>query len=120
MSTTFSRSTDAATFTPDLVMPFEAEDEPGTIVHPILGSDLVDITLRPAQPSIGTMRLFFLTFANADAARVFLRAAAVFAISSDLAWLPDAFVPAGPIRRVQQDPTVSRWILDVPYREVSA
>jgi hypothetical protein len=120
MTTIISRSTDAVTFTPDLVFPFEAEDEPGTVVQPILGSDRVDITLRPATASAGTIRMLFLTFADAEAARLMMRAAAVFLIASDLPWLPSGFVPAGSIRRAQQDPQLQRWILDVPYREVSA
>jgi hypothetical protein len=119
VSTLFSRSTDASTVTPDLVLPFDGEDDPGTIVHRVLGTERVDVNLRPAQAGTGTMRLFFLTYADAAAARLFFRAPAIFITASDLAWLPVAFVPVAPMRRVQQDVNVARWVLEVPYQEVT-
>lgn len=119
MGTTISRSTDAETVTPELVLnAWESQDEPGTIVHPILGSEWPDVTLRPAQARTGTLRLLFATSADAESARVFHRAPAVFLTASTLAWVPAAYVPAGPIHPIQQE-TRTRWILEVPFQEVA-
>jgi hypothetical protein len=119
MATVISRSTDAATVTPALVMPFEGEDEAGTVVHRIPGREFPDVTLAPALGSGGTLRLFFLTFADAEAARGFHRAAATFTIASDQEWLPAAYVPQGRIRRAQQAENLRRWVLEVPYEEIA-
>lgn len=118
MSTTIGRTTDATTITPALVLGgWESADEPQTIVHPILGSENVAVTLRPAAPRTGQLRLLFMDSASADAARVFHRAAAVFTAVSDLPWVPSAYVPNGPIRPAQQE-NRERWILEVPYQEL--
>lgn len=117
MSTTFYRSTDAVTVTPDLVMPWEADDEVRTLVHPILGNPYPDITLREAAASTGTMRLFFLSFNTAETARLFFRAPALFTTTSELGWMPARFVPQDRINRAQQDPLTARWILTVPFQE---
>lgn len=118
MSTTFTRSIDAATITPALVLgSFESEDPVQTLVHVIPGRETPDVTLRPAQASTGVMRLFFLSHAQADAARVFHRAAAVFGTGSDMEWLPAAYVPQRGIRRAQQD-HAGRWVIEIPYQEI--
>lgn len=119
MATTITRSTDGTVVTPTLVLgEWASEDEPGTLVHPVLGREYPDVTLRPAQASTGTMRLFFMDFAAADAARRFHRAPAVFRAVTDIPWLPAAYVPNGPLRRAQQSENMLRWVLEVPFQEV--
>lgn len=116
--TTIGRSTDTTTITPTLVLGgWETEDEPQTIVTPILGSESVAVSLRPAAPSTGRLQLLFWDYASADAARIFHRAAAIFTTDRDLPWLPAAYVPNGPIRKVQQD-SRARWVLEVPFVEL--
>lgn len=118
VSTTITRSTDDATIAPELVLDqFESSDELGTIVHEILGRETPDITLRPAAPRSGTLRLLFTDAASAEAARKFHRAPAVFSAASTLSWVPAAYVPSGAIRTAQQ--STGRWLLEVPFVEVA-
>ncbi|OJU42016.1 MAG: hypothetical protein BGN97_04480 [Microbacterium sp. 69-10] len=118
MSTTITRSTDAASIIPELVLNgWDSTDEPRTIVHEILGRETPDVTLRPAAPRSGTLRLLFPDAASAEVARKFHRAAAVFTTVSTLAWVPAAYVPAGGIRTAQQEGR--RWVLEVPFQEVA-
>ena len=116
--TTIGRSVDAVTITPERVMLFEDDVEAGTLIHEKPGAEYPDATLRPALSPTGTMRLFFLTAADATAAREFHRAAASFTASSvSMPWLPARYVPRT-IRRVQQDRNPARWVLEVTYREL--
>jgi len=116
---TFARSIDAVTVTPALVMPFEAEDEAQTIVHPVSNAEYPDATLRPATASAGVIRLFFLTFDDVEAARLFFRPASTFTTTAGPSWLPARFVPQGRIRRTQDPDRPGRWMLEVPYQELA-
>ncbi len=118
---TISRSTDDVTITPShVVAPLIRQDDAQTIVHRVLGAEAPDITLRPAMLSSGTLSLYFMTAADAEAARLFHRPAATFAIisESDEPSLPAAYVPQGGIRQAQQDVLREQWVLDVPYQEI--
>jgi hypothetical protein len=120
MPTTITRSTDGTLIVPALVLnAWQSDDAPQTIIHPILGLEYPDVTLRPAAARTGTMRLLFLDAAAADAARQFHRAPATFTTVSSLAWVPTKYVPNGPIRAVQQDGE-ARWVLEVPYQELAS
>lgn len=120
MSTIITRTADAATTTPDLVMLHEDASEAASVVHPIIGSEDVDVTLRPARRPTGTLRLLYLTHADATAARELHRAASTFTIDSpDMPWLPARYVPQGAIGRVQQAQNVKRWMIEVGYQELA-
>lgn len=117
--TTISRSSDATTVTPELVLDEWASDnEPQTRIHTILGRSDVDLTLRPARARTGTLRLLFWDAASAEAARQFHCAAATFTTANTLPWVPAAYVPNGSIHPAQQQ-NRSRWILEVPFQEIS-
>jgi len=117
MVTTISRSTDATTIVPELVLRgWESTDEAGTLVHPIIGAEWPDVSLRPAAARTGTMRMLFASPADAEAARVFHRAPAVFTTASTLLWVPAAYVPVR-VRPMQQDGP-HRWIVEVEFQEV--
>lgn len=121
MSTTISRSSDAQTITPDLVLTeWSTENEARTIVHHILGRPDVDVTLRPATDATGTLRLFFMTHAQAEAARLFHLAAATFAVTTTDERLPTRYVPQGSIRKVQQSVNAKRYVVEVPFQELRA
>lgn len=119
MATTIMRSTDGQQVKPELVLNgWQSDDEPQSRIHTVLGREWPDITLRPAAARTGTIRLLFPTAADAEAARVFHRAAAVFTTTSDLPWMPAAYVPNGAIRQAQQEQS-ARWVLEVPFQEVA-
>ncbi|QMU97977.1 hypothetical protein FVO59_12775 [Microbacterium esteraromaticum] len=118
MSTIIARSTDAQTIEPELVLHgWQSDDEPQSRIHIVLGREYPDITLRPAQARTGTLRLLFVSAEAAEIARVFHRAPAVFTATSDLPWVPAAYVPTGTIRTMQQ--AGARWVLEVPFQEVA-
>jgi len=120
MSATITRPGATTAVTPDLVMTFEASDETGTVVHPIAGRANPDVTLAEAALSTGTLRLFFLTHDDAEAAREYHRAPAAFTLTApDMPWLPNHYVVNGPISRAQQEQNTLRWIVEVPFQEVS-
>ncbi|WP_136024798.1 hypothetical protein [Microbacterium sp. K27] len=117
--TTITRSTDAQSITPDLVLnEWITENETQTKVHHILGRPDVDVTLRPASDATGTMQLFFLTHAAAEAARAFHTAAAAFAITGTDVRLPARYVPQGGIRKAQQQPQDKRWVVEIRFQEL--
>lgn len=119
---TISRSTDAATISPDLVMPYtDAASESQNVIHTIIGSPVPDVTLRPALTAAGTLRMFFLTDAAAQTAYRFHLPAAVFTLSApSMPWLPTRYVTAGKIQPVQQEPARKRWVLEVGFQDVTA
>lgn len=120
VSTTITRSTDASSIVPTLVLGgWESADEPQSLVHRILGREDPDVTLRPASARTGTLRMLFWDSESAEAARAFHRAAATFRTVTDMHWLPAAYVPNGPIRPAQQETNQERWILDVPFQEIA-
>lgn len=93
------------------------ENEARSIVHEIPGSEDVAVTLRPAAPATGTLKLLFMDHASAEAARALHLSAHALTVETDLDYLPDAYVPQGAIRKLQQD-SVKRWVLEVPYQEI--
>ncbi|MCZ4301276.1 hypothetical protein [Microbacterium oxydans] len=118
--TTITRNSDAQTIVPDLVLnEWETQNEAQTVVHKILGRPDVDVTLRPAIDAAGTMRLFFLTQAQAEAARLFHLPASTFSVATTDARLPARYVPQGQIRKAQQA-NDARWIIEVEFQELRA
>lgn len=119
MTAVITRSTDAATVTPFLVLgPFEDEADGQSIVHDILGSSDSDVTLRPASTPTGSVELFFLTWDDAQAAREFHRAPAVFTLADpDAGFFPSSYIMTR-VSRAQQDAR-ARWVVTVEYREVT-
>lgn len=116
--TTISRSNDGQTITPDLVLnEWVTENEAQTLVHKILGRGDVDLTLRPALDATGTLRLFFLSHADADAARRFHLAPASFSVATTDVRLPARYVPIGGIRKAQQV-NDARWVIEVNFQEL--
>ncbi|KTR77430.1 hypothetical protein NS234_07440 [Microbacterium oxydans] len=117
--TAITRSTDAQTVAPDLVLTeWVTENEVQTIVHRVLGRPDVDVTLRPAIDATGTMRLFFMNQAAAEAARRFHLATATFRTITTDARLPARYVPQGVIRNAQQNVNDKRWVLEIQFQEL--
>lgn len=121
MSHVISRSTDAATITPDQIeAPFEAEDEGQSVLHKVLGRTYPDVTLRPMSAATGTLRLRFSSASEAEAARIFHRQAATYTVASPAAFLPARYVPTR-VGRAQQllGADVSGWAVEVDFAELS-
>lgn len=120
VTATITRAGSATVITPDLVFPYESSDESGTVLHPIAGRGNPDVSLAEAALPAGVLRLFFLTYEAADAARLFHRAPSAFSLSApEMPWLPTYYVVIDRIGRAQQETNRARWIIDVPFQEVT-
>lgn len=118
MSTTITRDTDSESFEVAMVLTWTDAAEAGTIAHTIPGRYYPDVTLRPAYAPRGSMRLLFMTAAEALAAFDILLAPSTYSTTTDLAWVPASFVPQGTIERQQQTDGNGRWVIDLGFQEV--
>jgi hypothetical protein len=112
--------TDGTTvITPELVLGYETTQASRNIVHEVLGRPDPDVTLAPAGTRSGTLSLFFLTEADAEAARVLHTAASTFTLTdADRPAMGMVYVTAGAITVTLDDQTRERWTVAVEYREV--
>ena len=118
MTTTISDGTN--TTVPDLVLGYESTRETGTIVHAIIGSASPDVTLRPAMLRTGRLALFYTTKDAAFAAEAMHNAASSFTIAdTDVPDIGMTYVLAGQLGQALEDTTRARWILTVPFQEIS-
>jgi len=110
-----------ATITPTLVDGYSAGQEARTIAHPIIsrpGPD--DVTLRPAGPRTGVLRLLFTTEADAEAARALHAVPYVWTLNDDdrTSIGMDYVVEGGTLGTALEDETRDLWLIDIPFREV--
>lgn len=117
--TTISDGT--TTITPELVLGYETAQAGRNIVHDILGRPDPDVSLAPAALRAGTLNLFFLTAADADACRKLHARAAVFTYSAtDTASTSMRYVlDSAGIGQALEDQTRKRWTVTIAYREVA-
>lgn len=117
--TVFSNGT--ATITPQLVDSYESTSEHGNVVHRVLGSDQVDVVLRPASLRTGTMSLVIgADEAAASAAEVALRTASVWTLTDDdRATVEMTFVVNGSVTRTLDDETRDVWLVGFGWQEVT-
>lgn len=103
--------------TPTSVTEYGAEQAGGNIVHPILGSNNVHVTLRPAALRTGTLTLVFATAIAAASARVQHAAGGVFALTSpEVAVVDMSYVLDGTLGTVQGK--AGEWTITVDFHEV--
>lgn len=131
------------TINPTLVLGYESERQARNVVHPILGSQESDVTLRPAGRRTGTLRLFFASgtasgYAWVDgyyvpvsdgvdaaedskAAEDLHATGEVFTLVSDLGTVAMSYVVprGGRIRRSLDEQTRRHWVVEVDFQEVT-
>lgn len=107
---------------PLVVEGFEASRTPGTILHTVLGRPAPDVTFRPGGLRAGTLSLVMPDAVSAHAAQAGLLTPRVFELAdTDVPELGMRFVVADDDITLTLDPvTRKRWLLKVPFREVSA
>lgn len=111
---------DGSVVAPQLVMDIATESESGNVVHKLLGNPIPDITLRPASSRTGTWKLFFLDEASSEAAELLHRQPGVFVLDyPERPSIAMTYVVEGRVRRTLDPDTLTRWVLEVGYREVS-
>lgn len=106
------------TLTPRLVLDYATVRLSRSIVHDVLGSPSPDVTLRPVSTRSGTLVLFCLTRADAQAIEALhLTGAPLTFTDPDAA--PMRYVVAGAVVVTYLADT-NRWRVTVDYREVTA
>ena len=106
--------------TPHLVLGWDSARESRTHVHPVLGRPDPEVTVRPAALRAGTLRLFFLTYAEAAAAEAAHAEAGVWDLDAtpDTPGLVGRYVVAGPLALRTDGEAHARWLLEVGFQEV--
>jgi hypothetical protein len=105
--------------TPTLVLGYEARRESRNIIHELLDSPDVAVTLRPAGRLTGTLVLFFTTQAAALAADAAHKVARVFTFAdTDLPGLGMRYVTTN-ATTIALDDGRKRWTVSVPYQEIA-
>lgn len=120
MPTTITTSPAGQTIRPTLVLGFETAIETRHITHEVLGTGAVDVTMRPAAPRSGTLRLLFETEnAAATAFSLHFDANTFTLADTDRPLVVNMrYVPIGAVRLVLDDESRSLWTVEVPYQEV--
>lgn len=116
---TFSNGTDS--ITPILIDGYSSESPSGTVVTPLLGSEDVAVTLRPASLRTGTMRLNMGPDEDAAAAaETALRGAHVWTLVTDDRESVDmSFVVTDRITRELDNQTRGVWFVGFGWQEVN-
>jgi hypothetical protein len=110
----------AVTLTPTLILPARLVRTGRTVVHPILGTDDADLTIRPAGPRTGELRTLWLTAADAAAA---VEALGVAGGAWTIADSGDADMTCQVVGDIVQDAPVDGWAgrtVTITVQEVSA
>lgn len=99
-----------------IVLNFDTTRRSRTIVHEVLGSGTPDVTLRPLESRSGTLSLYSLTRATTTALEEMHRTGLAITLSES--GVPAMrYVVSGGVR-VNFLPEISRWTVDIDYREV--
>lgn len=118
MTTTITDGTDVST--PDLVLSNVQEAEARTLAHVTLNGEAPDVTLRPVGTRTGAHRLFYLDRPDAQAAYLMHRAPGVFALTDDVNPFNDmSYVVRGGRLTIEEIVEYGRWVVTVPYAEVT-
>ena len=120
MVTQITSSIAGDTTSPALLLGWEFSRRGGSIVHRVLGSAAVDVTLRPAELRSGTLNLFYLTEAPALACEAMHSKAASFTLTdSDRPALGMQYVVTGQIRVTLDPETMTRWLVSIDVEQVA-
>jgi hypothetical protein len=104
---------------PLLVNGYETARPTRNVVHEILGTGVKDVTLRPASPRTGTLRLVFLTEATALQALTQHSNANYFSMGdTDLTTIGMRYVVTGTVTSSLDDESRSIWLVEVPFQEI--
>lgn len=106
------------TTSPALVLGYETSQESQNIIHDIIGGGIAVTLVRP-RPRSGTLRLFYLTEADANAARLLHTRESSFTLSdTDLPTITMTYVLDGSISPALDDEGRKRWVVEIGYQEI--
>lgn len=120
MVTTITSSIVGDTTTPTLVLGWDSRRRGGSIVHQIIGSSSVDVTLRPASPRSGTLELFYLTRATALACEAMHAKAARFTlVDTDLPEIGMQYAVTDALGVKLDEATRTRWVVSIGFEQIA-
>ena len=108
----------ATVITPDAVDEYESSSTPGNLVHEVINRVFPDATLRPASSRKGPLMLTFSDQVASRLAEQALATAAVWTYTAPIPELSMTFIVHGDELKRRWLRT-GRWVLEVPFREVS-
>lgn len=110
----------AGTTTPDLVLGYETTRESRNIVHDLLDGGIA-VSIYPARPRSGTLRLFYTTEEQAQISLWLHGQPTTFSLASDdLEEIDMTYVVYGAVEMALDEGTVVVWTVSVGYQEVIA
>jgi hypothetical protein len=104
------------TLEPELVLGFDTVRPGRSVVHQIIGRAEPDIVLRDAGTRAGTLRLFFVTEADASFAQDELGTPSVWTLDEPAL----IFSVTGDVSVSAVGPGYARWTVDAGFQEVPA
>jgi hypothetical protein len=110
---------EGVTIRPLLLIGLEDQSETGNVFHRLLSGD-EDLTTRPAGPRTGTLGMLFDT--EADVERAFQAHRDTGTFTLDYPERPTwnmTYAPDGRLVRTLDPETMRKWMLAVPFREVT-
>lgn len=103
-----------------LVLGYETGYESTTVVHRIIGREDPDVTLSPVPLRTGDLQMWCHDEASAAALVALHRVLGVLSLTSDTAPTIAMTYVVGPGRlSAREEPGSSRWVVTVPYVEVT-
>ncbi len=112
----------SSTIAPSQVMGYMSERAGNNVVHPILGREEPDVTLRPASLATGTLELGFqgpTAESNSKTAQTLASTSGVGTFySSDRSSVGMTFVVTDRVRRELDPDSRDAWIVSIPWQEV--
>lgn len=118
MTTTLSRTSDATTSTPTLVLGYEASKTANNIFTTLIDGSVVVTAVAPGLRQ-GTLKLYYPSEATAWAAFAYLSVATKYRIvETAVTAVSMYFYTDGEMSIELDDATRAQWVLSVGYREV--
>lgn len=122
MTTTITATASTATTTPVVVNGYQTSRQSQNIVHDLISGGIAVALIAP-RPRSGTLRLVYETEADAFAALALHEAEDSFTLTdTDVSSVNMTYVlaPGGTLSLALDEETLTVWVLEVPYQEVSA
>lgn len=111
----------ATTLTPFDVLGWDSTRESRTVLHQPIDNPVPEVTGRPAAPRSGTLRLFFVSLDDAQAAEDAHAQPGPWLLVDPDGWFRTMrYVVTGPVRLASTSDDGDRWLVEVGYQEVPA
>lgn len=117
MTTTITRTGDAATITPSFVDGYETRIESNNVVHRLVSGSIA-ATLVPHLPRAGTLNIYFETRADAWAAIAFLTSTDTFELDDDTIPEMGMVFIVGDVAPALESQTRRLWYVPTDYQEM--